>query len=124
MYSINTSTDRFSECCILYYTDSLNFSSIVHFPFQYDMAQIAALLHRAADMAHEPTTKEIKYLLPKPVLSLREPRPQQWSNMVQQAWNNVQHNTVAACKAQVLGECFNISWSFHIPSSDSLGCLN
>ncbi|XP_076680726.1 unconventional myosin 10A isoform X1 [Andrena cerasifolii] len=68
----------------------------------YDMAQIAALLHRAADMAHEPTTKEIKYLLPKPVLSLREPRPQQWSNMVQQAWNNVQHNTVAACKAQVL----------------------
>ncbi|XP_076621995.1 unconventional myosin 10A isoform X4 [Colletes latitarsis] len=68
----------------------------------YDMAQIAALLHRAADMAHEPTTKEIKYLLPKPVLSLREPRPQQWSNMVQQAWNNVQHNAVAACKAQVL----------------------
>ncbi|XP_033324040.2 unconventional myosin 10A isoform X1 [Megalopta genalis] len=68
----------------------------------YDMAQIAALLHRAADMTHEPTTKEIKYLLPKPVLSLREPRPQQWSNMVQQAWNNVQHNTVAACKAQVL----------------------
>ncbi|CAK9816980.1 Unconventional myosin-XV [Anthophora quadrimaculata] len=68
----------------------------------YDMAQIAALLHRAADMTHEPTTKEIKYLLPKPVLSLREPRPQQWSNMVQQAWNNVQHNAVAACKAQVL----------------------
>lgn len=71
------------------------------------MAQIAALLHRAADMTHEPSTKEIKYLLPKPVLSLREPRPQQWSNMVQQAWNNVQHNTVAACKAQVLGKCFN-----------------
>ncbi|XP_026670463.1 unconventional myosin-XV [Ceratina calcarata] len=68
----------------------------------YDMAQIAALLHRAADMTYEPSTKEIKYLLPKPVLSLREPRPQQWSNMVQQAWNNVQHNTVAACKAQVL----------------------
>lgn len=71
------------------------------------MAQIAALLHRAADMTHEPTTKEIKYLLPKPVLSLREPRPQQWSNMVQQAWNNVQLNTVAACKAQVLGKSFD-----------------
>ncbi|XP_043281933.1 unconventional myosin-XV isoform X2 [Venturia canescens] len=68
----------------------------------YDMAQIAALLHRAADMAHEPTTKEIKYLLPKPALSLREPRPQQWGNMVQQAWNNIQHNTAAVCKAQVL----------------------
>lgn len=68
----------------------------------YDMAQIAALLHRAADMTHEPATKEIKYLLPKPALSLREPRPQQWSNMVQQAWNNVQHITAAASKAQVL----------------------
>ncbi|XP_071649931.1 unconventional myosin-XV-like [Temnothorax longispinosus] len=68
----------------------------------YDMAQIAALLHRAADMTHEPATKEIKYLLPKPALSLREPRPQQWSNMVQQAWNNVQHSSAAVCKAQVL----------------------
>ncbi|XP_048509561.1 uncharacterized protein LOC105693576 isoform X2 [Athalia rosae] len=68
----------------------------------YDMAQNAALLHKAADMTHEPTTKEIKYLLPKPALSLREPRPQQWGNMVQQAWSNVQHNTAAGCKAQVL----------------------
>ncbi|XP_018374566.1 PREDICTED: unconventional myosin-XV [Trachymyrmex cornetzi] len=68
----------------------------------YDMAQIAALLHRAADMTHEPATKEIKYLLPKTALSLREPRPQQWSNMVQQAWNNVQHSSAAICKAQVL----------------------
>ncbi|XP_043471659.1 unconventional myosin-XV [Leptopilina heterotoma] len=68
----------------------------------YDMAQIAALLHRAADYTHEPTTKEVKYLLPKPALSLREPRPQQWSSMVQQAWNNVMHNQSASCKAQVL----------------------
>ncbi|KAK0170258.1 hypothetical protein PV328_010838 [Microctonus aethiopoides] len=68
----------------------------------YDMAQIAALLHRAADMAHDPSTKEIKYLLPKPALSLREPKPQQWGNLVQQAWNNIQHNTSAVCKAQVL----------------------
>lgn len=73
------------------------------------MAQIAALLHRAADMTHEPATKEIKYLLPKPALSLREPRPQQWSNMVQQAWNNVQHITAAASKAQVLGTYARIS---------------
>ncbi|XP_066584309.1 unconventional myosin-XV [Prorops nasuta] len=68
----------------------------------YDMAQIAALLHRAADMTHEPATKEIKFLLPKPALSLREPRPQQWSSMVLQAWNNIQHITAAASKAQVL----------------------
>ncbi|XP_016845570.1 unconventional myosin-XV isoform X2 [Nasonia vitripennis] len=71
----------------------------------YDMAQIAALLHRAADLKNEreePTTKRIKYLLPKPALSLREPRPQQWANMVQQAWSNVQHSSIASCKAQVL----------------------
>lgn len=74
---------------------------------QYDMAQIAALLHRAADLKNEreePTTKRIKYLLPKPALSLREPRPQQWANMVQQAWCNVQHQSIASCKAQVLGK--------------------
>ncbi|XP_058797715.1 unconventional myosin-XV [Phymastichus coffea] len=71
----------------------------------YDMAQIAALLHRAADVKNEreePTTKRIKYLLPKPALSLREPRPQQWANMVQQAWANVQLTSIANCKAQVL----------------------
>lgn len=67
------------------------------------MAQIAALLHRAADMTYDPSTKEIKYLLPKPALSLREPKPQQWGNMVQQAWNNIHNNTSAVCKAQVLG---------------------
>lgn len=79
------------------------------------MAQIAALLHRAADMTHEPATKEIKYLLPKPALSLREPRPQQWSNMVQQTWSNVQHSSAAVCKAQVLGEFNNSlnSRAFH-----------
>ena len=74
---------------------------------QYDMAQIAALLHRAADLKNEreePTTKRIKYLLPKPALSLREPRPQQWASMVQQAWSNVQHTSIASCKAQVLGK--------------------
>lgn len=75
------------------------------------MAQIAALLHRAADMTHEPTTKEVKYLLPKPALSLREPRPQQWANMVQQAWNNIMHNPPAGCKAQVLGKIYSIFYS-------------
>ncbi|XP_023287831.1 unconventional myosin-XV-like, partial [Orussus abietinus] len=68
----------------------------------YDMAQVAALLHRAADMTHEPSTKDIKYLLPKPALSLRDPRPQQWANMVQQAWTSVQHISAAGTKAQVL----------------------
>lgn len=78
------------------------------------MAQIAALLHRATDITHEPVTKEIKYLLPKPALSLREPRPQQWSNMVQQAWNNVQHNSAASSKAQVLGKYLCTTMSYTI----------
>ncbi|KAL7287664.1 hypothetical protein TKK_0018304 [Trichogramma kaykai] len=79
----------------------------------YDMAQIAALLHRATDVKNEreePTTKRIKYLLPKSALSLREPRPQQWTQMVQQAWGNVQHISMAACKAQVLEILSNGRW--------------
>lgn len=88
--------------------------SMYHFLlFQYDMAQIAALLHRAADLKNEreePTTKRIKYLLPKPALSLREPRPQQWANMVQQAWRSVQHQEIPSCKAQVLGKNSFFHW--------------
>ena len=34
----------------------------------YQVARVAALLHRAADMDHKPTIKETKFLLPKPAL--------------------------------------------------------
>ncbi len=44
--------------------------------------QVAALLHRAADMDHKPTIKETKFLLPKPALSARDIKPPQWVNMV------------------------------------------
>ena len=48
-----------------------------------DMARIAAILHRAADLNHIPLMKEIKFLLPKPALGLRELKPAQWVNLVQ-----------------------------------------
>ena len=38
--------------------------------FQYDVAKIAALMHRAADLDHVPTIKEVKYLLPKTLLKV------------------------------------------------------
>lgn len=48
-----------------------------------DIARIAAILHRAADLNHIPVMKEIKFLLPKPALGLRELKPAQWVNLVQ-----------------------------------------
>lgn len=48
-----------------------------------DIARIAAILHRAADLNHIPVMKEIKFLLPKPALGLREIKPNQWVNLVQ-----------------------------------------
>ena len=53
--------------------------------FVYDIAKVAALLHRAADMAHKPTIKETKFLLPKPALSAKDIKPPQWVNMVSAA---------------------------------------
>ena len=49
----------------------------------YQVAKVAALLHKAADMDHVPTLKETKFLLPKPALSDRNVKPPQWVNMVQ-----------------------------------------
>lgn len=67
-----------------------------------DMARIAAILHRAADLNHIPVMKEIKFLLPKPALSLRELRPTQWVNLVQSAWGSVSPLSPLQCKAQFL----------------------
>ena len=50
--------------------------------FVYDIARVAALLHRAADMEDKPSIKETKFLLPKPALSARDVKPPQWVNMV------------------------------------------
>lgn len=71
---------------------------------QYDIAKVAALLHRAADLEEVPTMKEVKYLLPKPALTVRDVKPPQWVNMVQSAWPEVASLTSLQAKAQVLGE--------------------
>ncbi|KAK7013629.1 hypothetical protein SK128_022807 [Halocaridina rubra] len=68
----------------------------------YDIAKVAALLHRAADLEDVPTMKEVKYLLPKPALTVRDVKPPQWVNMVQQAWVEVAPMTSLQAKAQVL----------------------
>ena len=65
--------------------------------------QIAALLHRAADMDHKPTIKETRFLLPKPALSARDIKPPQWVNMVQGSWDEgVQNLTTTQAKQKVL----------------------
>jgi len=80
-----------------------------------DVTRIAALLHRAADMEHTPTKDEVKYLLPKPVLPMREIRPPQWVEMVQRNWQDMSALTTTEAKAQCLdilqkwplfGSCF------------------
>ncbi|XP_020804953.1 myosin-G heavy chain isoform X2 [Drosophila serrata] len=67
-----------------------------------DMARIAALLHRAADLSHVPAMKEIKFLLPKPALGIREIRPAQWVGLVQSAWPQVANLSPGQVKAQFL----------------------
>ncbi|XP_046399408.1 unconventional myosin-XV isoform X2 [Ischnura elegans] len=68
----------------------------------YDIAKIAALLHRAADMEHMPTMKETKFLLPKPALAVRDIKPPQWVNMVQGNWREVEALTPMQAKAHTL----------------------
>lgn len=67
-----------------------------------DMARIAVLLHRAADLNHVPAMKEIKFLLPKPALGIRELRPAQWVALVQSAWQSVAGLEPIQVKAQFL----------------------
>merc|ERR1712079_677471 len=59
----------------------------------YQVAKVAALLHRAADMDHVPTLKETKFLLPKPALSARDIKPPQWVNMAQGSWAEVRRDS-------------------------------
>ncbi|CAH0384305.1 unnamed protein product [Bemisia tabaci] len=68
----------------------------------YDVAKLAALLHRAADMSHPPTMKETKFLLPKPALTQRDIKPAQWVQMVQANWSQIQSLLSIQAKAQLL----------------------
>ena len=71
---------------------------------QYDISKIAALLHRAADSDRMPTMKETKYLLPKPVLTVRDIKPPQWVNLVQNSWREIEFYKPFQAKAEVLGQ--------------------
>ena len=68
------------------------------------MAKIAALMHRAADLENVPTIKEVKFLLPKPVLTVRDVKPPQWVNMVQGFWPDYSYLSTMEAKAAVLGK--------------------
>ncbi|KAH9423690.1 hypothetical protein DERP_005271 [Dermatophagoides pteronyssinus] len=83
--------------------------------FVQQIARIASLLHRAAELEQMPTKDEIKYLLPKPVLALRIIKPIQWVEMVQNHWNDMSALSPIEAKAQCLdilqkwplfGSCF------------------
>jgi len=80
-----------------------------------DLARIASLLHRAADMEHQPTKDEVKYLLPKPILPMKFMKPQKWIELVQSNWSDMSAITTMEAKAQCLdclskwplfGSCF------------------
>ncbi|XP_043211488.1 unconventional myosin-XV-like [Amphibalanus amphitrite] len=74
----------------------------LHEEVVYDISRVAALLHRAADMSAVPTMKETKYLLPKAALMVRDIKPPQWVNMVQDSWSEVHDKTPMEAKAAVL----------------------
>lgn len=59
-------------------------------------------MFRAADLGHAPSLKEVKFLLPKPVLGLREPRPPQWLALVQTSWGQAAGLSVSRAKHRVL----------------------
>lgn len=81
-----------------------------------DIARIAALLHRATDQDREPTKDEVKFLLPKPIITMRElMRAHEWVTRVHDNWNDMGALTTTEAKAQCLdilqkwplfGSCF------------------
>ena len=71
-----------------------------------DIARIAALLHRAADMEHVPSRDEVKYLLPKPILPLRDIKPAAWVEMVQSNWHEACMSSLNTTEAKA--QCLDI----------------
>jgi len=66
-------------------------------------------------MEHMPSKDEVKYLLPKPLLPMKEIRPQAWVEMVQKNWADMPAINIMEAKAQCLdilqkwplfGSCF------------------
>lgn len=71
-------------------------------PVLREAALVAALLHRAAGLAEGPAPRDLKYLLPKPLLALRDPRPAKWASWVAAEWAHARTLSPAAAKAKVL----------------------
>ncbi|XP_050682960.1 unconventional myosin-XV [Leptidea sinapis] len=71
-------------------------------PVLRDAATVAALLHRAAGLPEPPHPRDLKFLLPKPLLALREPRPNKWASWVAAEWPNARTLSPQAAKSKVL----------------------
>lgn len=71
-------------------------------PVLRDVALVAALLHRAAGLPDAPHARDLKFLLPKPLLALREPRPNKWATWVAAEWPAARTLSPAAAKSKVL----------------------
>ncbi|KAG6452098.1 hypothetical protein O3G_MSEX007470 [Manduca sexta] len=71
-------------------------------PVLRDAALVASLLHRAAALAEAPAPRDLKFLLPKPLLALRDPRPAKWASWVAAEWPHARSLTPAAAKSKVL----------------------
>ncbi|KAL5284945.1 Myo15.2 family protein [Megaselia abdita] len=67
-----------------------------------DIAELAVILHRAANLRHPPNMKEVKFLLPKTALYIREIRPRQWLEYVHKAWGSIVHLSPITVKLQFL----------------------
>lgn len=61
-------------------------------------------MHRAADLDHIPTIKEVKYLLPRPLLKARDVKPPAWVSLVQSSWPDAVSLSCMEAKAVVLGK--------------------
>ncbi|KPI93119.1 Myosin-XV [Papilio xuthus] len=71
-------------------------------PVLRDAALVAALLHRAAGLPEAPTPRDLRFLLPKPLLALRDPRPAKWASWVAAEWPPVRTLAPPAAKSKVL----------------------
>lgn len=60
-----------------------------------DIARVAALLHRAAGMEEMPNKEEVKYLLPKPILSFHKPTSSSSSTATTATANNSNQSTLS-----------------------------
>lgn len=67
-----------------------------------DAALVAALLHRAAGLQEAPAPRDLRYLLPKPLLALRDPRPAKWAAWVAAEWPSARALPPPAAKSKVL----------------------